>query len=410
MELEAMSVFQLNLRHLYALMAIDEHRSISAAATAVGLSQPALTQGILKLESQLGLELFERRSNGIVPTSAGTLMLERIAASMGHLSAGCRLVTGADFAPERRLTMTQLRAFLALAKTRSFAAAANELGSSQPAVHRAMRELEEALDRKLVERRTRGVHVTFHGDRFARSCWLAIRELKAALSELGLDPQNPVLLIGTTPLARAFLVPEVMSMMVAEQFSANFRVLEGSWADLVESLRDGEIDLIVGEQPETSMADLKCTALYTEAPVVVAGHQHELAGKRNPSHQTLASYPWIISPEASPLRTEWEELFARNRPQTPVECGSIMIIGRMLSSSNMLTLALPDQVALQIRSGLLARIGEPLAASAVTIGVTTRQSWRLTGAQRRFLDLLRQVSHDLGVPTRRKSMIESTWN
>ena len=403
------SVFHLNLRHVRGLIAVHEHGSISAAAMAVSLSQPALTQGILKLEDQLGEVLFERRSDGIVPTPAGELVLERATASMHHLTAGSRLIAGANFEPDRRLTMTQLRAFLGLSKAGSFAATATDLGLSQAAVHRAVRELEDALGRKLVERRGRSVHMNFGGRRFARSCWLAIKELQAALSELGLDPENPTISIGTTPLARAFLVPEAMSLMVAEKFPASFRVLEGNWGELVESLRDGVIDLIVGELPEGEIPDLAYLPLYTEAPIIVAGHQHDLVGKRNPSHQTLASYPWIIAPETSPLRAEWERLFPGKRPQMPVECGSIMIIGRLLTSSNMLTLALPDQVALQIRSGLLARIGEPLAGSMPTIGATMRHSWRPTSAQRRFLDLLRVASAGLGEAASRKPMIEAPW-
>lgn len=402
------SVFHLNLRHIHGLIEVHKHGSISAAATAVSLSQPALTQGILKLESQLGEVLFERRPDGIVPTLAGTLVLERAAASIGHLTAGCRLIAGADFSPERRLTMTQLRAFLALSKAGSFAASAIELGLSQTAVHRAVRELEDALGRRLVERRGRGVHINFWGHRFARCCWLAIKELQAALSELGLDPLNPMISVGATPLARAFLVPEAMSLMVTEKFPASFRVVEGSWGDLVESLRDGEIDLIVGELPETSVSDLKCTRLYTEAPVIVAGHQHDLVAKGNPTNQTLASYPWIIAPEASPLRAEWDRLLPGKRAQKPVECGSIMIIGRLLTCSDMLTLAMPDQVALQIRSGLLAQIGKPLASS-ITIGATMRHSWRPTSAQRRFLNLLHIASTSLGETASRKPMIEAPW-
>src|SRR5688500_9155726 len=63
------TVYQLNLRHLRGMLAVHEHGSISSAAAAVNLSQPALTQGILKLENQLGEVLFERRSDGMVPTS-----------------------------------------------------------------------------------------------------------------------------------------------------------------------------------------------------------------------------------------------------------------------------------------------------------------------------------------------------
>lgn len=403
------TAFQLNLRHLRGLLAVQKHGSISAAAAAVNLSQPALTQGILKLENQLGEVLLERRPDGIVPTPAGELVLQRAQASLRHLTAGGRLLAGAGFEADRRLTMTQVRAFLSLFKTGSFATAAAELALSQAAVHRAVRELEDALGRKLVERRGRGVHVNFGGRRFARSCRLAIQELQAAMSELGLDPQNPTVAIGTTPMARAFLVPEAMSLMVAENFPVGFRVLEGSWGELVESLRDGLVDFIIGELPTENVPDLVTTPFHAEAPIIVAGRQHVLVGQPSPSRETLSSYPWIIAPDTSPLRAQWERLFPKRRPEAPVECESIMIISRLLTGSDMLTLAMRDQVALQIRSGLLTQIGDPLSEDMPTIGVTMRQGWHPTRAQERFLQLLREASASLVADASHKSAIESAW-
>jgi DNA-binding transcriptional LysR family regulator len=69
--------FDLNLRHLRALREAVTHGSLNRAAEAAGLSQPALTQGLSKLERQLGVLLFERHSKGIAPTPAGTAMAER---------------------------------------------------------------------------------------------------------------------------------------------------------------------------------------------------------------------------------------------------------------------------------------------------------------------------------------------
>ena len=63
--------FDLNLRHLRALPAIMRHGSINAAAEEVSLSQPALTQGLAKLERQLGTTLFVRRFDGMAATDAG---------------------------------------------------------------------------------------------------------------------------------------------------------------------------------------------------------------------------------------------------------------------------------------------------------------------------------------------------
>ena len=91
------SPYDLNLRHLRGLLAVEEHGSISTAAQAISLSQPALTQGILKLETQLGEVLFDRRSDGMVPTTAGKLVLDRARACMRHLTTGGALGDARQF-------------------------------------------------------------------------------------------------------------------------------------------------------------------------------------------------------------------------------------------------------------------------------------------------------------------------
>ena len=53
------------------------HGSIGRAAEALGLSQPALTKALQRVEAQAGLPLFERSANGMRPTQAGARFLER---------------------------------------------------------------------------------------------------------------------------------------------------------------------------------------------------------------------------------------------------------------------------------------------------------------------------------------------
>ncbi len=57
-------------------VAVAESGSISAAARKLFMSQPALTKQISKLESQLGLKLFERNRTPVVVTSDGAVFLE----------------------------------------------------------------------------------------------------------------------------------------------------------------------------------------------------------------------------------------------------------------------------------------------------------------------------------------------
>ncbi|MGA9914838.1 LysR family transcriptional regulator [Paraburkholderia sp.] len=64
-------------RDLDYLLAVEEHGGIGKAAEALGMSQPALTKAIQRVEAQTGLALFQRTANGAAPTQAGSLFLAR---------------------------------------------------------------------------------------------------------------------------------------------------------------------------------------------------------------------------------------------------------------------------------------------------------------------------------------------
>jgi LysR family transcriptional regulator, regulator for genes of the gallate degradation pathway len=390
----AKSPFDLNLRHLRALLAIKEHGSITGAADIVFLSQPALTQGIAKLERQLGYTLFERQSDGMKVTPTGEMVADRVRAAVDHLNKGARITSRQMDQPARLMTMTQLRAFLALADAGTYGAAALATGLSQTAVHRAVSDFEQLLGKPLVERRGRGVSLNATGKQLLRGARLAVGEIAAIIAELGLDPSGEIVSLGSLPLSRPFLVPEALARMMTEQPNARFRITEGGWSDVVEPLRDGMIDFVVGALRPHEIEGLTQIPLFEDRLVIVAGRDHPLAGRAMPTLDVLSKYPWIVGPAGSPLRTQWEHLFAeRDLPPSPIECGSVMIIGRLLTtSSDFLTLLSPDQVAIQIRGGLLARVGEPLANSVRLVGITTRRDWRPTATQRRFIELLKQVS------------------
>jgi DNA-binding transcriptional LysR family regulator len=64
----------MNINKLEAFIFVVEKRSFSDAALALKSSQPAVSLKIKSLEEDLGLELLERGSAGIQPTSAGSLV------------------------------------------------------------------------------------------------------------------------------------------------------------------------------------------------------------------------------------------------------------------------------------------------------------------------------------------------
>ncbi|WP_342130336.1 LysR family transcriptional regulator [Hydrogenophaga sp. OTU3427] len=70
-----MNLHNLNLGAMLNCLEIEQHRSINAAARSCDISQPALSRSIQTLERELGVPLFERASNGVVPTPYGETLL-----------------------------------------------------------------------------------------------------------------------------------------------------------------------------------------------------------------------------------------------------------------------------------------------------------------------------------------------
>jgi hypothetical protein len=79
-------------------------------------------------------------------------------------------------------------------------------------------------------------------------------------------------------------------------------------------------------------------------------------------------------------------------PPAPIECGSVMVIRGILQESDLLTLLSPNQVALEIKAGVLAAIGKPLPHGLRSIGITSRTDWRPPAAQRHLISLIEQTA------------------
>ncbi|MFF6994613.1 LysR family transcriptional regulator [Streptomyces sp. NPDC008313] len=89
-------VERLNVEGLRYAQAVAETRSFSAAARAYGVTQPALSNGIAKLEERLGERLFDRSPRGVTQTAFGTRILplvERAVAALDAVAAEARRLT-----------------------------------------------------------------------------------------------------------------------------------------------------------------------------------------------------------------------------------------------------------------------------------------------------------------------------
>ncbi len=385
-----MQATDLNLRHLGAFTAIVRLGSVGAAAAEASLTQPAVTQGLAKLERQLGAALFERGPRGMVATPLAATFAPRVEAALALIASS-------------RVTMAQLGALVAVARDGSYAVAGVTTGLAAPSLHRAVRDLSLALGRTLVARSGRGLVLTDAGGRIARGFRLALAELTAGLAEVAALTGRPGgrIAIGAMPLVRARLLPSTVATFHKLHPATEIVIAEGSHAELIEPLRDGDLDVLIGALRDPLPGpDVVQLPLFADRPVVIARAGHPLAGSTSDA-AALAAFGWIVPARGTPLRAMWAASFAAAgvaAPPVPIECGSVITIRGLLLDSDFLTLLSPDQVAIELGAGLLTQVGALPSDQVRTIGLTVRRDWTPTGDQRAFIDLARTIAADLYRP------------
>ena len=373
-----------NIRHYAALAATVRHGSVTRAARAVNLTQPALTQAIARLEAELGCALFERGASGMTPTEPARLLAPRAEAAIAQIGSP-------------RVTGTQVRAFLALARSGSYAGAAEATGLSAASLHRAVADLAVALGQRLVDRRGRRVLLTPQGERRARGFGLAMAELRSGLAEVAAWQGKAAgrIVVGAMPLSRARWLPETILRFHAGHPGVAIAVVEGSHAELAGPLRDGEIDLMLGALREAALLeDLHQEPVFEDSPQLVMRAGHPLLGEAEPMGGRLAAFPWILPARDTPLRRYWEAMMraaGAEPPEVGIECGSVLTVRQLLLGSDALTLLSPAQLAVELEAGVLATLPTP-APVLRRIGITTREDWRPTAPQAAFVALLREVA------------------
>src|SRR6478672_583293 len=74
-----------HLQHLVSFVHTAEHGSFSAAARMLGLTPAGVSKNVARLESDLGVRLFNRSTRRLSLTEAGELFLHQVAAPLGSL-------------------------------------------------------------------------------------------------------------------------------------------------------------------------------------------------------------------------------------------------------------------------------------------------------------------------------------
>lgn len=175
----------------------------------------------------------------------------------------------------RTLDLDLLRSLCEIASQRSFAAAAVQLGKTQSAITQQMQRLEELAGHPLFEKHGRQKQLTAEGQRllaYARHLLAIHDEAIRAMEQSGLQGQ---LKVGAPHDVADTVLPPLLSELVRHSPMVQLSVEVGRSPFLTDSLRRGELDMIISNRHDDSFDSVVvrrsptvwlCSASYVHQP------------------------------------------------------------------------------------------------------------------------------------------------
>lgn len=398
---------EMNMRQVRALMAVAQGGSVHKAASLLHLTQPAVTRAIHEFEQALGLELFERTAKGMVATAVGAILVDRSQRAFAHLAhaeqeldeLGMSRRSAASISS--KVTHRHLRVLLAIDKYRTETAAAAELDVSQPSVTQALRELERVVEADLFLRTARGMFLTRAGEVMVRRTKLMLHEWQKAREDIAahLGKITGSIVVGALPLASTLLVPRAVSRLKAEYPDLLVTLLEGTYESLLEDLRCGDVDVLVGVlRYPIPCSDIVQEKLFEDLLSVVCRKGHPLASARSLRLADVIDSEWVLPYKAAPSRKAFEQVMHAAGlpvPKNAIESNALVALRGLLIESDRLSILSRNQIHYEELHGMLSVLPIDMRGSERPIGITTRADARRSVGLDTLMRHLRAVSDEM---------------
>ena len=257
----------------------------------------------------------------------------------------------------KNLTLRQIRIFLSASKHMSFTRAAEELHISAPAISLQIKEMEDDMGVHLFTRENRKVALTSAGEYFL----LYARRVSSTLNEANTmmerfrGTQFRHLKIGMVSTAEYFL-PQMLAEFKKDYPNLQVRIEIRNRPQLIELLRDGEIDIALMGRPPKEI-DTRVEPFASNPHVFIASPQNPLAGKLNVAAEALTEFEIIAREPRSGTRTIMKNYFAEHNISP--------IVSMEMSSNEAIKQAVIANLGISFVS--LHTIGQELASNKIAL-------------------------------------------
>ena len=205
-------------------------------------------------------------------------------------------------------SIRKLRIFNEVYRTLNITRTAEKLFMTQPAVSRAILELEEEYSTKLFER----YHHRLLPTEYAHQLYKRSIHIINSVDELGRifeDHSDITLHLGATITIASILLPGILERYKKQQPSVNVHVVVANGPSLKEKLINNELDIALIEDAG-SHDDLDAIPFYHDEMVLIFSPSHPLNSRKRITLNDLTMYPFLMREAGSSQSIYLEHLFA----------------------------------------------------------------------------------------------------
>lgn len=303
-----------------------------------------------------------------------------------------------------RIKLRHLRSFVEVARRGSVGQAAEALAVTQPAVSKTLKELEEILEARLMDRSRAGVALTPVGEMFLHYAGASIAALVQGLDGIAHARMegDQILSIGALPSVAALVIPEAVARFKAAAGNVTPKIVGGPNPYLLDLVRDGELDLVVGRLGSVdSMTGLSFSHLYSERIAAVVRPGHPLLESRDISQ--IVDYTVMFPDKGAAIRELAEKLLITNgigRLPDRIETVEPSFGRIYVRRSDAVWFISHGVVALDLAEGSLVELPFDVEQTLGPVGLTMRAETAMTPAMTLFAGALRKTAAGGAAPRR----------
>jgi DNA-binding transcriptional LysR family regulator len=296
---------------------------------------------------------------------------------------------------KRRLKLRDIDILMAVIDSRSMGKAAKRLNISQPAISKAIAELEDALGVQLVDRSRRGIQPTPYGLALQkRGVWI-FNDLRQGVQDIDFlnDPTRGEIRIGATqPVVTAIAAP-VIDSLSRKYPQMNFHIVAGDASTLYSDVANRSIEVaicrMIGRLPD----EVEAEVLFRDSVAIMTAASNPLTRRRNLSLSDLLQEPWLLFPYESFFGSMIAEIFRKNGvdpPRLTVSTLSVHAQNEFLATGRFLTVLPSFVLKIPGRHPPLKAVPVALPNPTAPIGLITPRNRTITPVVQMFIESVRK--------------------